>query len=177
MLPEISCDERQWTLPRGRRVNRIHGHHARLHVILHVAMKHPRARVIGEHVHSLHASRKEFNHIRVSSAFSYSFAMPMGSVQVDLVPHTEQVPAHPFSLLCIQTGEIAENESIDRIEQARRLPCHLVENHEGSNKLSINVLGRSVWICLALRRNDDGSEQSGVDLDAWINVGVIPPHD
>src|SRR3984957_15120806 len=87
MLPEISSGEGERAGARGGGIDGINRHHASLHVILHMAMKHPCAGIVREHVHGLHASGKKFNHISISSSVGDGFAVPVRSVQVDLISH------------------------------------------------------------------------------------------
>ena len=162
---------------RGRGVDGVNRHHSRLHVIFHMAMKHPGSGIVGEHINRHHAARKKFDHVGVSPSVGNGFAVPMRSVQVDLISHSQQVPAHFLSLLHGQAGEIAEDETVDGIKLTRGFASHFIEDHEGGNKFAVNIFGRSVGIRFAFRGNDDRPQQSGVDLNARVDVGVIPPHD
>jgi hypothetical protein len=137
----------------GPSVDGVNRHHSILHVIFHMAVKHPGSGIVGEHVHRHHASREKFNHVGISLSVGYRFAVPMRSVQINLISH--QVPAHLVSLLHGQAGKIAENKTVDGIKLAGGFASLFIENHEGGDKFAVHILRRSVGIHFAFGGNDD----------------------
>src|ERR1700728_3297347 len=117
--------------PCRRRGYGVNCHHSILHVIFHMAMKHPGSRIVCDHINRLHTSRKKFYYVGVPASLGHGFTVPVWSVQVDLVSHSQQIPAHFLSLLHHQAGNIAEDKTVNGIKQAGGFATHLVEDHEG----------------------------------------------
>ena len=101
----------------------------------------------------------------------------MRRVQINFVPHSQQIPAHLFTLLHGQTREIAEDIAVDGVKHSGRLASHFIEDHERGNELAIHIFWRSIRIGFAFRGNNDRPQQSGVRLKAWVHMGVVPPND
>ena len=88
-LPEFSADDCNWAGTGSGRRNGVNRHHPRLHVILHVTVKHPCPGIIGNHVDRLHAAGKEFDHVGIPAALGNRFPVPVRRVQVDFISHPE----------------------------------------------------------------------------------------
>ena len=73
--------------------------HSRIHVVVNVAMEHPDARVVGNHVHSFHLRLHKRNDVRAFAVVQYDVAVPVRSVHAELFPKRDQIPANTFAFL------------------------------------------------------------------------------
>src|SRR5260370_33132510 len=58
------------------------GHHAGLHVFVEVAVEHPDAGIVGDHVHGFHLRGRDENYVGAFAILQDHVAVPMRSVQV-----------------------------------------------------------------------------------------------
>ena len=70
--------------------------HASIHVIVDVAMEHPDARVIGNHVDSFHLRLHQRDNIGALAVVRYHVAVPVRSVNAELLAERDQIPANPL---------------------------------------------------------------------------------
>src|SRR5882757_5691792 len=177
MRPKIAAGKDNRTGAANGGGNGIDRHHSSLHMIFYMTMEHPRAGIVGDHVHGPHASRKKFHHIGMPARIGDGFPVPMRRVQVNLIPHSQQIPAYLLPLFHRQARKIAKYETINGIKLSLRFAPHLVEDHESCNKFAVDILRRPIGLGFAFRGNDDWAQQAGVDLVGGIHMAVIPPHD
>src|ERR1700722_2862710 len=126
-VPELGGGKMDRATSAWRLVDGEHGHHSALHVVVDVAVKHPGAGVVGEHVNFLRGPGHNFNHVEVIMTVAYRLSMPMRAVNVDLIAHAHHVPAHLFALFHDEAGQISKNVSVDGIEKSLWFSAQLIK--------------------------------------------------
>ena len=129
-VPELSTDKMDWATSGGRLIDGEHGHHSTLDVIVDVAVKHPCAGVVRQHVNFFRGPWHKLDHIHVLVTVADRFPVPMRTVNIDLISHAHHVPAHLVALLHGEAGQISKYVPVDGIEQSLRFPAQLIKNHE-----------------------------------------------
>ncbi len=87
--------------------------HPHVHVFFDVAVIQPGARVVRDHVHSLHLRRPEQQHIGAPAVVNHHVAVPVRRVEVDAFSHGQQIPAHALALLHGHHRSIGKNVAVD----------------------------------------------------------------
>ena len=129
-----------------------------------MAMEHPDAGIVRDHVCHFHRRWQQFHHVRAMTVFQDRVPVPMRRVQVRFRAHPQQVPAHALALGHGHQRQVRENVTVDRvllvaldeqqvapIDRVRRAECFdqirikipalaLIENIEERNELAIHVV-------------------------------------
>src|SRR5579863_7381510 len=62
-----------------------------------MAMEHPGARIIGDHVHRDHLCLQEGNHIGTLAILQHDISVPMRGVKTKPLPETNEIPANTLT--------------------------------------------------------------------------------
>src|ERR1700704_726724 len=95
-------------------------------------------------------------------------AVPVCGMEVAFISHGCQVPANPLTLVHYQPRQIGEDVSVHRmVEAILAIPglfalLQLVEDHEKSNELPVDVERRSILFRMPTRSHDDWSDQAAI---------------
>jgi hypothetical protein len=71
----------------GLRLDFVEGHHSCLHVYVEMAVIHPGAWVVRDHVDGLHLGRREVNDVRAFAIMRHYVAVPVRRMEVSAFPH------------------------------------------------------------------------------------------
>src|SRR5579872_359606 len=104
VVPELAADKMDRATSGRRLVDGEHGHHSAFDVIVDVAVKHPCAGVVGDHVYYRRGPGHNLDHVYVIVAIAHRLTVPMRTVNIDLIAHAHYVPAHLFALLHDEAG-------------------------------------------------------------------------
>ena len=81
--------------------------HSFRHVVRHVAMKKPRARIVRNHVSDLHRRGQQIHDVRAPATFlGHTQAMPMRGVKIPFRAEAKKIPAHALALVHFQPGRL-----------------------------------------------------------------------
>lgn len=168
-------------------------------MIVDVAMKEPRPRVVGQHVDFQRLAGQEAQRIQSTPRLHPRVAVPVHRVQVGLVPEAEHVPADALPRAHRHHGEIAVHGAVDGVQEVALHEPLVIEIHalrvagpgpdivlqvgrlvlvvdlEQCHELAVHVDGGSVWPRTAPGRHQDRSDQAGIGVADRVDVGVIGP--
>jgi hypothetical protein len=93
----------------------IHRRHTGGDVIGDMAMVHPLAGIVSQHVARFHACRQKFGDIGVCAIDFHEFAVPMRRMQINFVAHADKVPTDPIAFVHIQARQVGEDIAVNRM--------------------------------------------------------------
>src|SRR6266704_1194737 len=91
----------------------IHGHHSRFHVVADMAVIHPGADIVRDHVRGNHLRRGQEYHVGPRTVHAYDIPVPVRGMEVETIAQANQVPAHVVAFVHGHHGHIAVKIAVD----------------------------------------------------------------
>src|SRR5436853_3974925 len=100
----------------------------------------------------------------------------MSCMEIDLITHSQQIPANLFTFDHLKPAEVTEDITLDAVHLSFLFTLRLVENHERGNELAIYVFSTAICSCVPFPGNDDWPKESEICFLILRYVRVVPPY-